>query len=98
MAGTFADQATLAATKEFIDKVEIAMLARAIEQYYSVTAQPFAVLEQARLLLNGTGIHPTRVAQLVVAADATIKANSPVVPSDSAVQAAVNIVLTALLR
>jgi hypothetical protein len=98
MAGTFTDRATLAATKEFIDKVEIAMLARAIEQYYSVEAQPYAVLEQARGILYGGGTHPTRVAQLVVAADATIKAAAPVVPSDSAVQAAVNIVLTALLR
>jgi hypothetical protein len=98
MAGTFTDQASLAATREFIDKIEIAMLAYAIEKYYSAVAQPYAVLEQARAILKGGAIHPTRVAQLVVAADATIKANAPAVPGDSAVRAAVDIVLAALLR
>jgi hypothetical protein len=74
------------------------MVARAVEQYYRATAQPFSVLNQARDILNDAGNDAARVAWLAIAADAAIKAAAPAVPSDSATQAAVNVVLTALLK
>jgi enamine deaminase RidA (YjgF/YER057c/UK114 family) len=98
MAGTFADQATLASDNAFIAKVQVAMIARAVEQYYNATAQPFSVLQQAKRILETAGSDAANIAHLVVAADAGIKAAAPVVPSDSATQAAVNVVLTALLK
>ena len=98
MAGTFAEQATLASDNAFIAKVRVALIARAVEQYYSATAQPFAILNQARNILNDAGDDAARVAWLAIAADATIRAAAPSVPSDSATQTAVNTVLTALLK
>lgn len=98
MAGTFADQATLASDNAFIAKVRVAMVARAVEQYYNATAQPFSVLNQARQILNDAGNDAARISWLAIAADAAIKAAAPVVPSDAATQAAVNVVLTALLK
>jgi hypothetical protein len=98
MAGTFSEQATLASDNVFIAKVRVALIARAVEQYYNATAQPFSVLNQARGILNDGGQDAARVAWLVIAADANIKAAAPTVPSDSATQAAVNVVLTALLK
>jgi len=98
MAGTFTDQATLATMNEFIAKVQVAMIARAVGQYYNATAQPFSILEQAKRILDTAGEDAPRIARLVVAADAGIKAAAPAVPDDSAVQTAVNVVLTALLK
>ena len=98
MAGTFADQATLASDNAFIAKVRIAMNARAVEQYYSAPAHPYFLLAQARQILQDAGNDAPRIAWLAIAADAAIKAAAPAVPSDSATQAAVNIVLTALLK
>lgn len=97
MAG-FADEATLASDNTFIAAVRRALIARAIEQYYSATAQTFAVLAQSREILYSSGANAANIAALVVSADATIKANAPAIPSDAAIQAAVNVVLTALLK
>lgn len=98
MAGTFADQATLAADNVFIAAVKRAMITRAIEQYYSATAQPFSVLNQSREILINGAADAARIAALAVAADPTIKAAAPAVPIDTAIQTVVNTVLTALLR
>jgi hypothetical protein len=98
MAGTFTDQATLAADAAFIGKVKIAMITRAIEQYYNATAQPYSVLAQAKNILETGAGEVERMAWLCVAADANIKAAAPAVPSDAATQTIVNTVLTALLK
>ena len=98
MAGSFTDQATLASDNGFIAKVRVAMIARAVEQYYNATAQPYSVLHQAKVILDSAGGDAARVAALAIAADANIKAAAPAVPSDAATQAAVNIVLAALLK
>ncbi len=98
MAGTFSEQAQLASDNVFIAKVRVAMVARAVEQYYSTTAQPHSILAQARDILRDAGNDAARIAWLAIAADSAIKAAAPAVPSDNATQAAVNVVLTALLK
>jgi hypothetical protein len=98
MAGTFADEATLASDNTFIGMVKRAMLTRAVEQYYNSTAQPYSVLNQAKTILITAAGNAADIAALAVAADATIKANAPTIPSDAATQSAVNTVLTALLK
>ena len=98
MAGTFSDQATLASDNTFIGMVKRAMITTAIANYYSTTAQPFSVLQQAREILLTAGGNAANIAALAIAADATIKSNAPAVPSDAATQSAVNVVLAALLK
>ena len=98
MAGTFADQATLATDNAFIAKVQRAMITTAVEKYYSSTAQDFSVLLQSKQILDNGASDAARIASLCIAADATIQANSPAVPTDAATQTAVNVVLTALLK
>jgi len=98
MAGTFSEQAQLATDNTFIGMVKRAMISRAVELYYSATAQPYSVLAQAKEILISAGNNADKIAALVIAADATISANAPVMPTDSATQTAVNTVLTALLK
>jgi hypothetical protein len=97
MAGTFADQATLASDNAFIAKVRAALIYRATELYNSETAQSWAVLKQARGILDNAGGDAAKIAALVASGNPTIAAAAPVVPSDSDTQYAVNVVLTDLL-
>jgi hypothetical protein len=97
MAGTFADQATLTADNAFIAKVRAAMIYRAVELYDSDTAQSWAVLKQARSILDNAGGDAAKIAALVASGNPTIAAAAPAVPNDADTQYAVNVVLTTLL-
>ena len=98
MAGTFADQAALAADDVFVAQVKVAMIFRATELYGSATAQTFQALEQSRRILRNAGSESDKIAALVATGNATIAAASPAVPSDGDTQFAVNTVLTDLLK
>jgi hypothetical protein len=98
MAGTFADQATLASDNAFIAKVRAAMIYRATELFNSQSAQTWATLNQARGILNNAAADAANIAALVASGNATIAAAAPAVPNDSDTQYAVNTVLTALLK
>lgn len=98
MAGTYTDQATLASMNEFIEKVRVAMVKRAIDRYYSTTAQTFSVLEQSRDVLKNGANEAPRVALLVAVGDSTISAGAPTVPTDAQTLAGVNLVMDALLK
>lgn len=98
MAGTYAEQATLAVTNEFIDKVRVAMVKRGIEKYFATTAQEFGVLEQARNILRSGANDAPLIALLTVVGNTNIAAAAPVVPDDATVQAGVVVVLDALLK
>jgi hypothetical protein len=97
MAGTFADQATLAADNSFIAKVRCALIFRANELYNSATAQSYQTLTQARAILDNAGADAQKYAFLVASGNPTIATASPTVPSDSDTQYAVNVFLTSLL-
>jgi hypothetical protein len=97
MAGTFADQATLAADNAFIAKVRAAMIYRATELYNSQTAQTWRVLQQARGILDNAAFDAPKITALVASGNATIAAAAPAVPNDGDTQYAVNTVLTSLL-
>jgi hypothetical protein len=98
MAGTFADQATLAADNSFIAKVRCAMIYRANELFTSVSAQDYRVTVQARDILMSAAGNASSVAALVASGNATIAAAAPAVPNDGDTQYAVNTVLTTLLK
>lgn len=98
MAGTFADQATLASDNAFIAKVRAALIFRATELSASETAQTWAVLDQARNILNNAGSDAEHIAALISSGNPTIAAAAPAVPSDGDTQYAVNVTLTSLLK
>jgi hypothetical protein len=98
MAGTFADQATLANDNAFIAKVKCAMIFRATELSNSATAQTYQTLAQCREILLSAGSTADTIAALVATGNATIASAAPTVPSDGDTQYAVNTVLTALLK
>lgn len=98
MAGTFADQATLASDNAFIAKVRAAMIYRATELSASETAQTWIVLNQARNILNNAGAEAEHIAALISSGNPTIAAAAPAVPSDGDTQYAVNVTLTNLLK
>lgn len=97
MAGTFSDQATLAADNAFIAKVRCALIFRANELYNSATAQSYRTLAQARAILDSAGADAQKYAFLVASGNPTIAAAAPAVPSDGDTQYAVNTFLTSLL-
>ena len=98
MAGTFADQADLAADSTFIAKVRVAMITRAVELTNSASVQNYRVLEQMRGILGSGGGDAPRMATLIVTGIPTIAAAAPAHPTDAAIQSAVNTVLTVLLK
>lgn len=97
MAGTFADQATLASDNAFIAKVRCALIFRANELYNSTSAQSYRALAQARAILDNAGADAQKYALLVASGNATVAAAAPAVPSDGDTQYAVNVFLTSLL-
>lgn len=98
MAGTFADQATLAADNAFIAKVRCAMIFRANELFNSTSAQTLSTLQQSKGILSNAGAQAGEIAALVATGNSTIAAASPAVPSDGDTQFAVNTVLASLLK
>ena len=98
MAGTFAEQAELAADSTFVAKVRVAMIARAVELTNSASVQNYRVLEQMRGILSGGGDDAARMAKLIATGIPAIAAAAPVHPTDAAIQSAVNTVLTVLLK
>jgi hypothetical protein len=98
MAGTFAEQATLATDNAFIAKVRCAMIYRANELFTSASAQDYRVIVQAREILMSAAGNAASIAALVASGNATVAAAAPAVPSDGDTQYAVNTFLTALLK
>ncbi len=98
MAGTFAEQAQLAADNAFIAKVRAAMIFRANELFNSTSAQTLSVLQQSKGILSNAGAQAPDVAALVATGNATVAAAAPAIPSDGDTQYAVNTVLTNMLK
>lgn len=98
MAGTYADQATLASMNEFTDKVRVAMISRAITQYFSADPQTFKVLQQAKAILDNGGSDAARIAALVATGVPSIAAAAPAVPTDADTLSGVTVVMDALLQ
>lgn len=93
MAGTFAEQATLATDNAFINKCRVAMIFRANQLMTSATAQTVRTLDQANTILNNSGNFAPTMAWLVATGNATISAAAPIVPNDADTQFAVNTML-----
>ena len=98
MAGTLADQATLAQDSAFVNKVKAAMIFRAVTQYNSASAQTFRTLEQSRETLNGAASRAQEIAWLCVVGVPSIASAAPAIPSDAATQSAVDAILAALIK
>ena len=98
MAGTYADQATLASMNEFIDKVRVAMISQAITRYFSAEPQTFQVLQQAKVVLDNGGVDAGRIAALVATGVPSIASAAPAVPSDANTLAGIIVVMDALLK
>lgn len=94
MAGTFADQATLAKDGAFIDKCRVALLFRAREITDSAAKQEFTLVQKMRSVLNNAGNDAQNMAWLVATGNATVAAGAPAIPADGDVQFAVNTFLT----
>ena len=111
MAGTYADQSTLATDNAFIALCRVALLKRALELSAEATAR-LAANEAARVILNQSNAeialcnsvlsdaqgYAQRMAWLVAAGNATIGAAAPALPTQNDVQYAVNQTLPTLVR
>ena len=100
MAGTYADQVTLASTTSFVQKVQVALLFRANQNMTSTAAQNpamMAVLAQAHNILSNGGSDAQRYAWIVATCNPTIAAAAPAIPSDGDTQYAVNTFMTQML-
>ena len=98
MAGTLADQATLAVDSAFVGKVKAAMIYRASVNFSSASAQTYQTLQQCRTILQSGGDDAQRIAWLCAVAVPSIAAAAPVIPSDAATQSAVDAILAALIK
>lgn len=98
MAGTLADQATLAQDSAFVNKVKAAMIFRAVAQYNSASAQTFRTLEQSRDTLAGAANKAQEIAWLCAVGVPSIASAAPVIPPDAATQSAVDAILAALIK
>jgi hypothetical protein len=98
MAGTLADQATLAQDSAFVNKVKAAMIFRAVTQYNSASAQTFRTLEQSRDTLAGAAGSAQQIAWLCAVGVPSIASAAPAIPSDAATQSAVDAILAALIK
>lgn len=98
MAGTLADQATLAQDSAFVGRVKAAMIFRAVAQYNSASAQTFRTLEQSRETLAGAANKAQEIAWLCAVGVPSIASAAPAIPSDAATQSAVDAILTALIK
>ena len=98
MAGTLADQATLAVDSAFVGKVKAAMIYRASINFNSASAQTFRTLEQCRTILQNGGDDAQRIAWLCAVAVPAIASAAPAIPSDAATQSAVDAILAALIK
>ena len=98
MAGTLAEQATLAQDSAFVGKVKACMISRASTNFNSATAQTFRTLEQCRAILSDGAGDAQRVAWLCAVAVPAIASAAPAIPSDAATQTAVDAILAALIK
>lgn len=96
MAGTFTDQAALAANSDFVNKCRAAMIFRATELTNSAAAQNFRTLTQMNAILQSAGAAAANIAWLVATGNSTIAAAAPAVPNDGDTQFAVNTTLAAI--
>ena len=96
MAGTFADQATLAKTNSFIDQCRAAMLFRAVQVVNTNAKVDRRDLDFARNILRSAASDAQNIAWLVATGTPAIAAASPAAPTDVDVQTAVNAFLVQL--
>jgi hypothetical protein len=113
MPGTYADQATLANTSEFIDLCRVALIKRAVELDTNNASLVTELMGKAsdpassKFMLSTTSLatriisdadgYAKRIAWLVAAGNPTIGGNAPEVPKESDVQFAVNTFLPRLI-
>lgn len=92
MAGTFAEQATLATDNTFIDKCRVAMLFRANQVLTSaeLNDKTSKKIIQAKGIISNAGGDALNMAWKVATGNATIAGAAPAVPVDGDVQFAVN--------
>jgi hypothetical protein len=96
MAGTYADQATLAVSSTFISQCKVALIHRAVELNDGSDRLSIGMLNLIRNVLSDSETYAGRVAWLVAAGNPTIAAAAPAVPSEGDTQFAVNTILPVL--
>lgn len=95
MAGTFAEQAALAADNNFINKCRCAIIFRAVELLTTNGTNEYIRQAMLNALRNG-GADAALMAARLASGSATIAAAAPAVPSDADTQTAVNQFLSRL--
>ena len=90
MAGTFADQATLANSTPFVNACRVAMLFRAVSLITGNTPQTATTLNKMMTIFNNAGADATSMAWRVAIGNPSIAAAAPALPPDSDIQFAVN--------
>ena len=98
MAGTAADIATLASLNDFIARVRVALIKRAVEIDAGSDRQSAATLNGVASIMSNSEDIAKRMAWLVAAGNPTIAAAAPSVPSEGDTQYAVNTMLPKLVR
>jgi hypothetical protein len=98
MAGAASDIATLASLNEFIVKVRVALVKRAVEIDAGSDRQSASTLNTVAGIMSDSEDIAKRMAWLVAAGNPTIAAAAPAVPSEGDTQYAVNTMLPKLVR
>lgn len=89
MAGTFADQAALAANSDFVNKCRAAMIKQAFA-VVDANTQPLWLRNKMSAIINSAASDATNMAWRVASGNSTIAAAAPAVPTDNDTQFAVN--------
>ena len=98
MAGTYAEQTTLAQDSQFINLCRAALIKRAFELDDGTDKQTLGTLNLVNGVMSDSAGYAQRMAWLVACGNPTIGAAAPVLPSQGDVQYAVNTYLPKLVR
>ena len=98
MPGTFAEQAQLATSGEFINQCRAAMIFRAVQLVNSSAKQDILAVNSARTVMQnaGSGGDANNMALLVATGYPSIATQAPKAPTDDELQLAVNSIMDQL--
>ena len=98
MAGTYADQAALATSNEFIAKVRVAIIKAALDIFLGTDRKSVEMLQLVSNILIDSESYAKQMAWLIAGGNATVGAAAPAVPDDGALSWCVNDMLPKLVR
>jgi hypothetical protein len=96
--GTYADQAALAVNNEFIAKVRVALIKKALDIFAGADRQSVGTLNLVTAILSDSDGYAARMAWLIAAGNSEVGTNAPAIPDDGALSWCVADMLPKLVR